>query len=50
MDAQRTPEERFADLPDWPYQSRYTTVTASGIDVPLRLAYVDVGPEAGRPT
>lgn len=48
MDALRTADERFADLDDWPYPARYLTVTASDIDVPLRLAYVDVGPEGGR--
>ncbi len=49
MDVQRTPEERFADIADWPYEPSYTTVTASDVDVPLRLAYVDVGAETGRP-
>ena len=48
MDVQRTPDERFVDLADWPYQPSYATVTASDIDIPLRLAYVDVGPETGR--
>jgi len=42
MDALRTPEERFADLPDWPYQPRYVD------DLPgyegLRMHYVDEGP------
>ena len=48
VDVQRTPDERFVDLADWPYQPSYATVTASDIDIPLRLAYVDVGPETGR--
>ncbi len=48
MEFQRTPDERFADLVDWSYQPSYVSVTASGVDVPLRLAYVDVGPKAGR--
>ena len=48
MDTLRTPEDRFTDLADWPYQSSYLDVTASNVDVPLRLAYVDVGPDAGR--
>ena len=37
----RTPEERFADLPDWPYQTRYVEVDG------LRMAYVDEGPPDG---
>ncbi|MFI7224341.1 haloalkane dehalogenase [Nonomuraea angiospora] len=40
----RTPEERFADLPDFPYEPRYA-------DVPdgLRMAYVEAGPADGEP-
>ena len=42
MDALRTPEERFADLPGWPCQPRYVD------DLPgyegLRMHYVDEGP------
>ena len=42
MDALRTPEERFADLPDWPYDPRYLD------DLPgyegLRMHYIDEGP------
>lgn len=48
MDVVRTPDERFADLQDWPYETSYVEVTASDIDVALRLAYVDVGQESGR--
>lgn len=47
MDVLRTPDERFAGLADWPYQPQYTTVTATDDVTPLRLAYVDVGPETG---
>ncbi len=42
----RTPDERFADLPDFPYEPSYA-------DVPdldggtLRMAYVDAGPPGG---
>jgi haloalkane dehalogenase len=39
----RTPEERFADLPDFGYEPRYAD--AGG----LRLAYVEAGPPAGEP-
>ena len=38
----RTPDERFADLPDWPYEARSVDVDG------LRMAYVDEGPEDGR--
>jgi haloalkane dehalogenase len=41
MDVRRTPDERFAGLPDWPYEARYTDVDG------LRLARVDEG--AGDP-
>jgi haloalkane dehalogenase len=36
-DAYRTPEERFAELPDFPYEARYREVDG------LRLAHVDEG-------
>ena len=38
MDVLRTPDERFADLPGWPYEPRYAQ-TSDG----LRTAYVDEG-------
>jgi len=38
----RTPEERFADLPDWPYPAQHLEVDG------LRMAYVDEGPRDGR--
>ena len=37
MDAYRTPDERFADLPDFPYEPRYREVDG------LRLAHIDEG-------
>src|SRR5688500_8936068 len=40
----RTPEERFVDLPDFPYEPRYATVAGG-----LRMAYVQAGPADGRP-
>jgi pimeloyl-ACP methyl ester carboxylesterase len=43
MKVLRTPEERFAGLPDFGYQPRY----ADGGG--LRLAYVEAGPPAGEP-
>lgn len=41
MEVRRTPDERFAGLPDWPYEPRYTDIDG------LRLARVDEG--AGEP-
>ncbi len=42
MNALRTPEERFADLPDFPYQPNYCTVGDG-----LRMHYVDAGQSSG---
>ncbi len=42
----RTPDERFADLPDFPYEPRYVEV--DDLDGGrLRVAYVEEGPEDG---
>ncbi len=43
MKALRTPEERFAGLPDYPFTPRYVDVGAD-----LRMHYVDEGPRDGR--
>jgi len=40
--ALRTPDERFADLPDYPFEPRYATVGDG-----LRMHYVDEGPQDG---
>ena len=42
MDVKRTPDERFKDLPDWPYEPRYAQ-TSDG----LRMHFVDEGPPEG---
>ncbi|HEV2371050.1 MAG TPA: haloalkane dehalogenase [Streptosporangiaceae bacterium] len=39
----RTPDERFAHLPDFPYEPRYADVGG------LRMAYVEAGPADGEP-
>lgn len=39
MDVYRTPDARFAQLPDWPFAPQYHRVTPD-----LRLHYVDEGP------
>ena len=38
MKVLRTPDDRFADLPDFPYQPQYLDVTDE-----LRMAYVTAG-------
>ncbi len=43
MKVLRTPEERFADLPDFAYPPKYADVDG------LRLAYVEAGPADGEP-
>jgi haloalkane dehalogenase len=40
----RTPDERFADLPDFAFEPRYVTLTDD-----LRMAYVEAGPADGEP-
>lgn len=46
MDALRTPDERFADLPGWPYAPHHTDVP-SGDGGTLRIHHVDEGPAGG---
>ena len=48
MDALRTPDERFADLPDFPFQPHYVEVP-SGDGGTLRLHYLDEGPSDAAP-
>jgi haloalkane dehalogenase len=43
MRALRTPDDRFAHLPDFPFEPRYVDVRDG-----LRMHYVDEGPRAGR--
>lgn len=48
MERRRTPDERFVDLPAWPYRSHHVEVADPDGAAPLRLAYVDEGePVAG---
>jgi haloalkane dehalogenase len=46
MQTLRTPDERFADLPDFPYVPRYVEID-DGEGGRLRVAYVDEGPADG---
>ncbi len=48
MQTLRTPDERFANLPGWPYQPRYTEV-ADGEGGSLRIHHVDEGPASADP-
>ena len=43
MEAVRTPEERFTDLPDFDFPARYADIGG------LRMAYVEAGPPDGEP-
>lgn len=43
MDALRTPDARFANLPDYPFEPHYVEV-----DGAIRMHYVDEGPRDGR--
>lgn len=47
MERLRTPDERFADLPDFPYSPRYADVADPTGGDPLRMAFVDEGPRDG---
>ena len=48
MEVLRTPDERFADLPAFPYPPRYVEVAdGDGDGGTLRLAYVEDGPADG---
>lgn len=47
LDVVRTPESRFADLPDFPWQPSYVEVGSPGDSTcpgPVRMAYLDEGP------
>jgi haloalkane dehalogenase len=48
MKALRTPDERFVDLPGWPFEPHYVDV-ADGEGGTLRMHYVDEGPPDAAP-
>ena len=48
MKTLRTPEERFADLPDFPYAPRYCEVDDNEGGT-LRMAWVEAGPADADP-
>ena len=46
MEFVRTPDSRFENLPEWPYEPHYTMVRATEQDATeLRIAHVDAGPK-----
>ncbi len=44
MRVYRTPDDRFMDLPDWPYAPNYVEIAGG-----LRVHYVDEGPRDAQP-
>lgn len=48
MQVLRTPDGRFENIPDYPFQPNYITVKGVSSDA-LRMHYVDVGPKAAAP-
>ena len=45
MQSVRTPDERFANIADWPYEPVYTTISAGdGSSDTLRVAHYETGP------
>jgi haloalkane dehalogenase len=51
MDFVRTPDDRFANIPDWPYAPVYTDVKANdGTDTVLRVAHYEAGPTDAKET
>lgn len=50
MKSLRTPDERFADLPDYPFEPHYVDIDDQDADEPngaLRVHYLDEGPRDG---
>lgn len=47
MTVLRTPDECFENIPDFPYQPKYSEIQDSQLGT-LRLAYIDEGPEDGQ--
>ena len=48
MRSLRTPDDRFTDLPDFPFAAHYAEVTTSGADT-VRVHYLDEGPADAGP-
>ncbi|MGH9202733.1 MAG: haloalkane dehalogenase, partial [Vicinamibacterales bacterium] len=48
MEVLRTPDERFANLPEYDYEPHYVDV-ADGDGATLRVHYIDAGPADASP-
>ena len=48
MEVLRTPDERFAGLPGFPFEPHYLNIETKG-GTPLRMHYLDEGPREGKP-
>lgn len=46
LEVVRTPDDRFADLPGYPFDPHYADVVAEGLE-PVRMHYLDEGPPDG---
>ena len=49
MDVLRTPDDRFADLPDFPFEPHYARRRRSATGGTLRVHYLDEGPADAAP-
>lgn len=49
MKVLRTPDERFENLPGFPYEPHYVEVPSGAQETTLRVHYVDEGPSAAAP-
>lgn len=49
MQLLRTPDACFENLPDYPFEPHYLTITDRQADLPLRVHYVDEGPRNAAP-
>lgn len=45
----RTPDDRFNNLPDYPFEPRYLTIKDRSEDVGIRIHYIDEGDAAAQP-
>jgi len=45
----RTPDDRFENLPDYPFKPHYLTINDQSADVGIRIHYIDEGDSAAQP-
>lgn len=48
MHTLRTPDDRFTNIPDFPFEPHHVDVDAGDGSGPVRMAYIDEGPRDGR--